>query len=145
MRKRRYLAMTVFMALMLAIGAAGCAPQGPEAPPPAESPSGQNPGPSQAGTTHGAASGKHGAANADPARGRDIYSARCAACHGVNGEGGIGPAFVAKGRNPAVTERLSEAEHYRIVADGRNAMPPFRGQLTDQEIRDVVAFERSLR
>lgn len=129
MRKAALVAMAALCALALA--AAGCgSPAG-----------GQQPADQGQQTADRVAGGPGG----DPANGRNIYASRCAACHGADGAGGIGPAFVAKGRNPAVADRLSEADHIKVVTDGRNAMPAFKSQLSDQEIKDVVAYERSLR
>ncbi len=93
-----------------------------------------------------------GSGGGDPAKGKDIYASKCAACHGANGEGAIGPGFISNSKvttgatgdaTKAVKDRLSEADHIKVVTDGRNAMPAFKGQLSDQEIKDVVAYERS--
>lgn len=73
-------------------------------------------------------------------KGYDVYTARCASCHGVNGDGGIGPQM--KG----VTSRLSVDKHTEAVRNGRSGtgMPAFGGQLTDEEIQAVVRYEREV-
>ncbi len=86
-----------------------------------------------------------GGRTGNPDAGKTIYANRCAVCHGANGEGAVGPAFVAKDGNKAIAERMSEADHIKIVGDGKNTMPGFKGQLTDQEIEDVVAYERTMK
>ncbi|MEZ5141331.1 MAG: cytochrome c [Acidimicrobiales bacterium] len=73
-------------------------------------------------------------------KGYDVYTARCASCHGVNGEGGIGPPM--KG----VTGRISVDKHTETVRKGRSgtAMPAFEDQLTDEDIQAVVRYEREV-
>jgi cytochrome c oxidase cbb3-type subunit 3 len=69
----------------------------------------------------------------DTAAGRTIYEQTCAPCHGPTGEGGHG------GGAPLVGASEPEAVT-RVVRDGQNAMPPFAGALTEQQIRDVAAY-----
>ncbi len=67
-----------------------------------------------------------------------IYSARCASCHGPTGQGLIGPGFAR------VSVRLTVEEHVDVVRNGRNTMPAFAGILRDGEIEAVVAYERDI-
>ncbi len=139
--------------LALALAATGCGKKSPasETPPAAESQSAQQsqPAPEPAKTEGSKEPASAPPADAggggDAAKGKDIYGQKCAACHGANGEGGVGPAFVAKDGKQAVAERMSEADHIKVVADGKNAMPAFKGQLTDDDIKNVIAYERSLK
>lgn len=90
----------------------------------------------------------------DPAKGQKIFAEKCAVCHGANGEGAVGPGFISNAKvttgatgdaTKAVKDRLTEEEHINVVTNGRNAMPAWKGQLSEQEIRDVVAYERSFK
>jgi mono/diheme cytochrome c family protein len=74
------------------------------------------------------------AAQAPP--GQRIYLQKCAACHGAEAQGGVGPGL--KG-NPIskVPEALSE-----IVTKGRNTMAPV--SLTPQELSDLLGYLKSL-
>jgi ubiquinol-cytochrome c reductase cytochrome c subunit len=73
----------------------------------------------------------------DAARGQDLYTTNCAACHGTAGGGGVA------GRG-AYTPALTGYEPQTIADAARTgpfAMPQFgRGQLSDQELGDIAAF-----
>ena len=94
------------------------------------------------------------------ALGQEIYSgsAACAGCHGANGGGGVGPAFIG---GELYTTFPTCSEHVKWVQLGSSGwqsevgskygdqnkisiggMPAFQGKLSDEEIRSVVAFER---
>ncbi len=88
----------------------------------------------------------------DVEKGKKIFAEKCAVCHGANGEGAVGPGFVSNAKvttgatgdaTKAVKDRLSEADHIKVVTEGRNAMPAWKGQLSEEDIRNVVAYERS--
>lgn len=73
--------------------------------------------------------------------GAEIFSDRCASCHGDRGQGGVGPRL-ADGR---VVERFPDLEdQVRLVLDGRGGMPSFQDRLSEDEVRAVVEFTRSL-
>lgn len=78
-------------------------------------------------------------------RGSETYAAQCVACHGSLGEGGIGPAL----NNRKVLKDTSDAIFFSVIRSGvpNTQMPSwsvdFGGPLTDEEIRDVVAFMRA--
>ena len=73
-------------------------------------------------------------AAADPAVGEAVYDDLCAACHGPDGEGGIGVELVGLGG------RLSATEAHAVVSDGRGRMPAWAGTLDEDEIDAVVAY-----
>lgn len=124
MRSRIYL--VILGILALALVAAGC---GKKADVPAEN------------------SGSSAPAGGDPAKGKTVY-ANCTACHGAKGEGGVGPNFAPAEGKQAVDERLSEADHIAVVTDGRTGkigfMPAWKDTLSDDDIRNVVAYEREV-
>lgn len=72
------------------------------------------------------------ALTADEAAGMAIYDENCALCHGADGTGGIGSDLTASAFN--------ETESIDIVIEGEGSMPAFGNDLTDQEIKDVVAY-----
>jgi mono/diheme cytochrome c family protein len=67
----------------------------------------------------------------DPENGAVVYAANCAGCHGADGTGGSGPDITGEDDQDEVTE---------VVLSGEDSMPAFDGDLSDQEIADVVAF-----
>jgi cytochrome c oxidase subunit 2 len=76
------------------------------------------------------------------AKGEDVYTRVCAACHQVNGQG-IPPAFPSLvGQGLAVGPI---AAHLDIVLNGKagSAMQSFKGQLNAAEIAAVITYERN--
>ena len=79
------------------------------------------------------------AAAAELDDGRRVYVQYCAACHGSDGQGGVGPKL-AEGE---VVERYPDrAAHRQVVVDGRGQMPAWGGVLSDDDIDAVVRYER---
>jgi mono/diheme cytochrome c family protein len=79
------------------------------------------------------------------ARGQAIYAAQCTACHGQNGEGGVGPAL----NNRRVLQNTPDEIFFAVIRSGvpNTQMPSwsvdYGGPLTDEDLRDTVAFLRS--
>ncbi|MEZ0348154.1 MAG: c-type cytochrome [Thermus sp.] len=68
--------------------------------------------------------------------GRSVYLARCAQCHGAEGEGGVGPRL--KG-NPILKAKEAVRE---IVLQGRGKMPPV--PLPEEELKALLAYLQGL-
>ena len=67
---------------------------------------------------------------ADPVRGAEIFAGECSGCHGNGGTGGVGPALVGSGLDPAQVAT--------VVQQGRGVMPA--GIVSGQDRADVVAY-----
>lgn len=95
--------------------------------------------------TEGGAAPEGATAGGDAAQGKAVYDANCAACHGKDGEGGVGPNLKSANGKPAVKDRLSEEEHLNTVKKGRldKGMPAWES-LGEAQIKAVVAYERSM-
>jgi len=80
-----------------------------------------------------------GAAVAAGTSGAAIYSAKCAACHGANGEGGAFPKLAGSKIVTAsdATPLIAETVH------GKGAMPAFRPGLGDDAIAALLTYIRS--
>ena len=76
-------------------------------------------------------------AGGDPARGQQVFTSTCNACH-PGGQQGVGPSMVG------VSGRLSDAQITQVVRQGRGGMPASAG-LTDQQVTDLLAYLRTLR
>ena len=75
----------------------------------------------------------------------DVYNHKCAVCHGKDGLG-----KTMKGKQSHVKEvhenmKDSEAEMIKVVTNGKGEnMDAYKGELTPQQIKDVVNYYRSL-
>ena len=69
-------------------------------------------------------------------RGKEVYAAHCAACHGEKREGGIGPSL----KGPKFKYGSALQDHVRVITKGtQQGMPGFE-QLGAERIRNVAAF-----
>ena len=91
-----------------------------------------------------------GAAGGDPAKGKAVFEKSCAACHGQLGKGD-GPTGAMLTPKPAdltgaATVKKSDADLRTIIEKGKppSAMIGWKGQLSDGEIENVLAYVRSL-
>jgi cytochrome c oxidase subunit 2 len=74
------------------------------------------------------------------ARGKNVYQGYCAACHGMNGEGGLGKAIAA---SAVATGDLTK--HLDIGVNGvpGTAMQAFGGQMNDVDMAAVITYQRN--
>ncbi len=79
--------------------------------------------------------------DAEVLRGRDIFTAQCANCHGPAGGGGLGPSFHG---GKLQRDFPDIAAQIQVVEHGRDNMPPFRNKLSAAEIHAVVRYEREV-
>lgn len=73
-------------------------------------------------------------------RGAKVYAANCAVCHQANGKGVPG-AFPALDGSAVVTGPT--AAQINIVLNGKNAMPAWKGTLSDTEIAAAITYTRN--
>ena len=76
--------------------------------------------------------------------GEAIYKANCQSCHGSTGTPNPGIAK-AMGVKAASEYKGSEKEQIDAVKNGKGKMKAFSGKLTDDQIKDVVTYFRSLK
>ena len=69
--------------------------------------------------------------------GKQIYEARCSACHGTNLEGRVGPALDAA--SPAAL--MPDSYWIQTITKGKGSMPAQR--LTDKEVELVIEYIKS--
>lgn len=78
--------------------------------------------------------------------GEATFKSKCAMCHGADG---LATSPMAKAMSvPSVKSemfmKLSESEMVTATTNGKGKMPAYKGKLSDAEIKDVVAYMRSL-
>jgi mono/diheme cytochrome c family protein len=95
------------------------------------------------------------AAAQDKAEGKKLYVTFCSGCHGETGKGD-GPAAVSLPVKPTnhsdgtVMNQLPDKFLLEIISKGGPAagkspfMPAWGGQLNEKQVRDVVAYVRSM-
>jgi cytochrome c oxidase subunit 2 len=77
------------------------------------------------------------------AKGKAVYDGKCAACHGANGEGGIGKAIAASAGGTVSVGSLDG--HLDVAINGvpGTAMQAFGQQINDIEMAAVVTYQRN--
>jgi len=78
--------------------------------------------------------------------GADTFKNKCELCHGPDGlsQTPAGKAFKAASlKDPAVV-KMSDADLHAVVKNGKNQMPAFKSQLTDEQIDAVISYVRKL-
>jgi len=73
-------------------------------------------------------------------RGKDVYMKSCVACHGIEGEGGVGTAIAG---SPLATGDV--AGHLDIIVNGKpgSAMQAFGSQLNEVDLAAVTTYQRN--
>ena len=80
--------------------------------------------------------GGAGGAEGDPAAGEEVFaSAGCGTCHTLQEAGST--STVGPNLDESSVDAAAAAQQ---VAEGGGGMPPFSGQLTEEQIQDVAAF-----
>lgn len=109
---------------------------------PKEEPKKDAPAAAQADTTTGAAIAAGG--TGDAAKGEATFVKVCAACHGADGKGNGGVTAPDFAKDPRLSQ--SDAVLLTSIAEGKQGkvgvMPAQRGALSDDEIRDALAYVR---
>ncbi len=94
-----------------------------------------------------------GFASARAADARADWQTHCAACHGRDGTGHTRAGRMLRVKNladPANQKAFSDSQAFNDVknglkdSDGNNRMKPFAGKLTDDQIRSLVTYVRTL-
>jgi mono/diheme cytochrome c family protein len=78
--------------------------------------------------------------------GAGLYQAKCASCHGADGLAAtpMGKSMkVLSFKDPKMLS-ASDARFVLTTMNGENKMPAYKGKLTDEQIKQVVAFIRTL-
>lgn len=82
----------------------------------------------------------------DAANGEKVYKAKCASCHGPDGKGetAAGKATRARDLCSAEVKKETDAGWTEIIVKGKNKMPAYDKKITETDVKDVIAYMRSL-
>jgi len=84
---------------------------------------------------------------------RELWEARCQACHGSDGSGDTKEGKKTRAadlRDPKLQKAMSDSEMENVIREGtpmeagEKRMPAFKNKLTDEQIKLLVQFVRSL-
>ncbi len=78
------------------------------------------------------------------APGEATYSANCKSCHDATGTPSAGMAKMMNIK-PAAEYKTTAEEQFNSVTNGKEKMKPFAGKLTDAQIKEAVAYFRTLK
>lgn len=76
-----------------------------------------------------------------------LYKSRCAMCHGPDGKSGtaMGKKLAMKGFDSPDVAKMSDSAWIALTTNGKDKMPAYKGKLTDDQIKGLVKYCRSLK
>jgi cytochrome c6 len=79
--------------------------------------------------------------------GEALYKAKCAVCHGADGQGetSAGKANKIRDLGSADVQKQSDDELAGIITNGKGKMPAYGKSLKPEQIKDLVAYLRTLK
>ncbi len=78
--------------------------------------------------------------------GADTYKTKCAMCHGPDGTAAtpMGKMMKIPSFKSSEVVKASDVSLVAVTKSGKGKMPAYNGKLTDSQIKDVVAYIRTL-
>lgn len=78
--------------------------------------------------------------------GEKVYKAKCTGCHGPDGTAATAAGKATKTPSICTDEakKATDAAWTEVITKGKNKMPSYDKKLTEAEIKDVIAYMRSL-
>jgi cytochrome c6 len=75
-----------------------------------------------------------------------LYKSKCQVCHGADGKGtAAGQKLGAKDFHSPEVQKQSDAELIEITKQGKGKMPAYDKKLTDDQIKQLIKYIRSLK
>lgn len=86
-----------------------------------------------------------GAAGFAQSSGETLYKSKCLMCHGAKGlaETPAAKAMKVKPVTDPEVRKFTEEQMIEAVRNGMGKMQPYKGKLTDAQIKDVVTYFRT--
>jgi mono/diheme cytochrome c family protein len=78
--------------------------------------------------------------------GADTYKAKCQMCHAADGSGSTpaGKSMKVVAFSAPELVKASDADLIAATTNGKGKMPAYKTKLTDAQIKDVIAYIRTL-
>jgi mono/diheme cytochrome c family protein len=80
-------------------------------------------------------------------RGARVFQRTCSGCHGPDGRGVMRLGLTKPPRdltNPEFHAQVTDEQLRSVIRTGKNQMPAFGGLMGDEDVRNVIAFIRTL-
>lgn len=75
----------------------------------------------------------------------ELYKAKCAKCHGVDGSATAGGKKLgAKDAFDPEVMKMTDTEWLEVTKNGKNKMPAYGKSLSDDQLKELVAYLRGL-
>lgn len=81
-------------------------------------------------------------ARQNAAAGKATYTKQCVACHGADGKPKVPKCPNLADKN--FQKAHPDAEFVQATTNGKGTMPAFKGKLTPAQVKDVIAYVRTL-
>ena len=78
--------------------------------------------------------------------GAALFKTKCSVCHGADGKGAtaVGKADKVRDLGSAEVQKQSDADLSAIITNGKDKMPAYGKSLKPDQVKDLVAYIRSL-
>ena len=79
--------------------------------------------------------------------GASLFKTKCAVCHGADGKGdtSMGKVLKVLDLGSEEVQKQTDAQLTEAIANGKGKMTGYKGKLTDDQIKQLVAFIRTLK
>ncbi|HEY6182172.1 MAG TPA: cytochrome c [Terriglobales bacterium] len=75
-----------------------------------------------------------------------LYKSKCQVCHGADGKGSpAGQKLGVKDFHSPEVAKESDAELFKITKEGKGKMPSYDKKLSDDQIKELIKYIRSLK
>jgi mono/diheme cytochrome c family protein len=76
-----------------------------------------------------------------------LYKSKCASCHGADGKGdtAVGKKLGVRSFSAPEVAKATDAELIEITTKGKGKMPAYDKKLTEDQIKELVKFIRTLK
>ncbi len=83
---------------------------------------------------------------ADATATAELYKTTCQKCHGADGTANTpaGKKFEARDFHSAEVQKQTDADLIKATTEGQKKMPSYKDKLTEQQIKELVAYVRQL-